>query len=81
MNETEEAIGQYNEYVRYGLDNRIISVGYRQEQQLADSPTVFGPALVPTQHPIQQVSRAALSPEIKQPGREAIYSLPSPDEG
>jgi hypothetical protein len=40
-------------------------------------PTVSGPALEPTQLPIQWVSGVALSPGVKRPGRDADHSPPS----
>jgi hypothetical protein len=61
----------------YGLDDRCSIPGWGWEIFLFD--TVSGPALGPTQPPIQWVP-GSFSLGIKRPGREADHSPPSSAE-
>jgi hypothetical protein len=63
----------------YGLDDRMIGVWFPAGLGIFLFDIPSRPALVPTQPPIQWVTRA-LSLGVKRPGREADHSPPSSAE-
>jgi hypothetical protein len=63
----------------YWLDDRVVGVRFPAGLGIFLFDTVSGPALGPTQPPIQWVS-LALSLGLKQPGCEVDHSLPSSAE-